>query len=186
LRVFETEFAEVIAFATDAHEGQVRKYVETPYIEHPLRVAKLLFDLGMSYEVVAAAILHDTVEDCDTTADDIFERFGQVVADLVFWVTDEEYPVDAKPNRKIRQEIARDRLAKAPIDAKNIKLSDMYDNTLSIVADDRHFAKVYLPEKKAILTNMQDCHPVLLKMATDACEQGLRFLEQYNLVQALK
>lgn len=74
---------EAIMFATKAHEGQVRKVSESAFIIHPLAVGCLLADAGESEAVVAAGMLHDTVEDTDVTLDDIRTKFGDEVAEIV-------------------------------------------------------------------------------------------------------
>lgn len=73
-------------FAADAHEGQKRSSGE-PYIVHPLAVATYLVDLGMDTDTICVALLHDVVEDTDSTLDDIRKKFGQDVAVLVDGVT---------------------------------------------------------------------------------------------------
>ncbi|SMF41365.1 RelA/SpoT family protein [Desulfovibrio gilichinskyi] len=73
-------------FSARAHEGQVRLSGE-PYLSHPLHVAKILADMRMDEPTVAAGLLHDTVEDTDTTIDDIADLFGEEVADIVDGVT---------------------------------------------------------------------------------------------------
>ncbi len=73
-------------FAREAHSGQCR-YSGEPYIMHPVAVARILFDLGMDYESVMAALLHDTVEDTETGIDNLRELFGDDVATLVDGVT---------------------------------------------------------------------------------------------------
>ncbi|WP_291328956.1 bifunctional (p)ppGpp synthetase/guanosine-3',5'-bis(diphosphate) 3'-pyrophosphohydrolase [Desulfovibrio sp. UCD-KL4C] len=73
-------------FSARAHEGQVRLSGE-PYLSHPLHVAKILADMRMDESTVAAGLLHDTVEDTDTTIDDIADLFGEEVADIVDGVT---------------------------------------------------------------------------------------------------
>ena len=60
-----------IEFATKAHEGQVRKYTGEPYIVHPLEVAEIVKTVEHTEEMLMAAVLHDTVEDTDTTIEDI-------------------------------------------------------------------------------------------------------------------
>lgn len=72
-----------IYFATQAHEGQVRKVTGTPFILHPLAVGCLLNDVGESEVTIAAGILHDIVEDTDKTLSDIREAFGPTVANIV-------------------------------------------------------------------------------------------------------
>ena len=76
----------VLEFAACAHHGQFRKSGE-PYITHPCAVAKILIDYGMDYETIAAALLHDVVEDTEMSREDITQRFGAVVAHLVDGVT---------------------------------------------------------------------------------------------------
>ena len=73
-----------IAFATKAHEGQVRKGTTRPFIQHPLEVGKIVAAMTEDEEVISAAILHDTIEDCeDVTEEMIREQFGERVAKLV-------------------------------------------------------------------------------------------------------
>ncbi|WP_409276087.1 HD domain-containing protein [Neobacillus sp. SCS-31] len=72
-----------LRFAAEAHEGQYRKGTKTPYITHPVAVGMLLLKHGYSEELVAAGILHDTVEDTDATLQDIEKRFGRKVAEVV-------------------------------------------------------------------------------------------------------
>lgn len=73
-----------IAFAVKAHEGQPRKGTEIPYIFHPLEVGMIVSRITDDAEVIAAAVLHDTVEDCESvTLDDIRRQFGDRVAEIV-------------------------------------------------------------------------------------------------------
>lgn len=74
---------EAIIFATKAHEGQLRKVSESPFIMHPLAVGCMLSDAGEDEDVVVAGILHDTVEDTAVTLAQIRETFGHAVAQLV-------------------------------------------------------------------------------------------------------
>src|SRR5690606_7999478 len=73
-------------FAERAHAGQCRASGE-PYVEHAFAVARILGDLTPDHEAIAAAILHDTVEDTPATLDDIRREFGERVARLVDGVT---------------------------------------------------------------------------------------------------
>jgi relA/spoT family protein len=75
-----------IHYATDKHDGQLRKSGE-PYITHPLQVAAMLVDWGMDIDSVIAGVLHDTVEDTDATLEEINELFGRDIAFLVDGVT---------------------------------------------------------------------------------------------------
>ena len=101
------------AFATTAHAGQVRKYVGEPYVEHPKRVAaRVARAQGLSEAAVVAALLHDVVEDTDTSLADIERAFGLEVATLVDALTDKYSPEDYPAlNRKQRKALEAERLA---------------------------------------------------------------------------
>jgi len=147
---------EVLAFATEAHSGQLRKYTGDDYIVHPIAVSELVKTHGGSQAQISAALLHDTVEDCDVTLDDIKQKFGTEIADLVYWLTDTSKPEDG--NRAIRKSIDAERLSNAPIEAQFVKVADLIDNTRSIVEFDPSFAKVYLKEKSILLSKMTKVH----------------------------
>ena len=68
--------------ARDAHEGQTRSSGE-PYIIHPVAVARILAEMRLDLETLQAALLHDVIEDCDVTKEDLEQQFGQAVAELV-------------------------------------------------------------------------------------------------------
>lgn len=72
-----------ILFAAKAHEGQVRKGTDIPYITHPYAVGMILMKYGCKEELVAAGLLHDTVEDTEVTIDEISEQFGEEAASIV-------------------------------------------------------------------------------------------------------
>lgn len=74
---------EAILFATDAHQGQVRKMTATPYILHPMEVASIIATITPNLETIAAGVLHDTVEDCQVDPRVIKEKFGARVSALV-------------------------------------------------------------------------------------------------------
>ena len=138
------------AFAAEAHGAQRRKYESAPYIVHLDRVAALLEEHGFDApSLLAAAYLHDVVEDTNVSMSDVLDAFGPEVAELVYWLTDAE-----QGNRRIRKVMAAWRLSRAPLEAKLIKLADLADNTPSIVERDPSFAKVYLAEKQRILNEM--------------------------------
>jgi len=155
------------AFATGAHErkGQVRKYTGEPYIEHPRAVVALVRSVPHDEAMLAAAWLHDTVEDTSATIADIEREFGHDVATLVGELTDVSLPSDG--NRKARKTIDRHHLAVASPRAKTIKLADLIDNSRSIVERDPDFAKIYLEEKRALLAVLSEGDPTLLNQARE-------------------
>jgi (p)ppGpp synthase/HD superfamily hydrolase len=77
-----------LVFAAERHRGQRREADDAAFLLHPLEVAQLLRGRGYSDEVVAAGVLHDSLEDTDTTAADLERHFGPVVAELVTAVTE--------------------------------------------------------------------------------------------------
>lgn len=137
------------AMATRAHAGQVRKYTGEPYIVHPEEVARIVADAGLPAAAVAAAWLHDVIEDCEVTAEEIATEVSPEVAELVQQLTDVSRPADG--NRRIRKRLDRDRLAKASPVAQSIKLADLISNTPSIAEHDPEFARVWLREKRELL-----------------------------------
>jgi len=137
-------------FAEKAHGHQMRKYEGTPFIAHLDRVAALLKDHGYDGPAIqAAAYLHDTLEDTQTSLKQLIDEFGPEVAELVYWLSDLE-----PGTRKMRKRMSTWRLSRAPLEAKLIKLADLADNTPSIVEHDPDFARVYVAEKKNILDEM--------------------------------
>lgn len=144
---------EALTFAAHAHETQVRKYTGEPYIYHPIDVATRLHDAlngGATDEMLAAALLHDVVEDCEVTFTEVRRRFGDITAHLVMCLTD--LVTKEQGNRETRKFMEAMRISHAPISAQVIKICDMMSNTASIVAHDPDFARVYLREKERALS----------------------------------
>lgn len=143
------------AVAQLTHEGQKRKYTGEPYYTHVESVANRVAKINDDPELIAAALLHDTVEDSNVTVDEIGEIFGLRVAEIVYDLTDhftkENYP---NLNRKKRKALEAKRLGTVSEDAKLIKLCDLADNTSSIIKHDPGFARIYLKEKSAVLKAM--------------------------------
>jgi len=152
-----------IEFATKAHEGQVRKYTGEPYIVHPLEVAEIVKTVEHTEEMLMAAVLHDTVEDTDTTIEDIEREFGSVVAQLVEELTDVSKPEDG--NRAFRKALDREHLAQASAQGQTIKVADLISNAASITEHDPNFAKVYMKEKALLLQVFDKADKNLLEKA---------------------
>lgn len=138
-------------FATAAHHaaGNARKYTGEPYINHPTAVVLLVAGVPHTPEMIAAAWLHDTVEDTKVPIQLIAREFGDKIADLVYWLTDKSTREDG--NRAARKAIDRLHIAQASPEAKTIKLADLLDNTASIIERDPGFAKVYMAEQAELL-----------------------------------
>jgi (p)ppGpp synthase/HD superfamily hydrolase len=154
-----------LAFATDAHASidQRRKYTGDPYIVHPISVATIVASTGGSPEMVAAAYLHDVVEDTPVTLAEIESEFGPAVASLVEQLTDVSVLSDG--NRAVRKEIDRQHSARATPEGQTIKLADLIDNSDTITRYDPGFAVRYMREKRALLEVMVDGNPALRERA---------------------
>lgn len=158
------------AHAKVMHGGQERKYTGEPYFNHVRNVAKILEDHGFDEVVVAAAYLHDTVEDTEATEEQLKLNFGFSITKLVMEVTDVSKPEDG--NRELRKAKDRVHLSKSSPDGASIKLADIIDNTRDIVANDHKFAKTYLREKDELLSVLQHGDPRLWNLAKRTVEEG--------------
>ncbi len=121
------------AFAARAHRHQLRKDGRTPYYSHCVRVAMTVaLKFGCTNDrVLAAALLHDTIEDTDTDYDNLLKRFGPEVADLVAAMTKDMRLVESQ-----REPAYDAQLADGPWEARMIKLADVYDNLTDAESDD--------------------------------------------------
>ncbi|MHC5004172.1 MAG: HD domain-containing protein [Planctomycetota bacterium] len=112
------------SFAARAHGTQLRKDGRTPYYAHAARVGLTVAAMGFTDPaILAAALLHDTIEDTPADYDDIAETFGADVADLVACLTK-----DHRRTEPEREPAYDDQLASGPWQARLIKLADVYDN----------------------------------------------------------
>lgn len=151
-------------FAETKHAAQKRKYTGEPYFNHLLQVATLVEAFGGTDEQIAAAFLHDVVEDQGVPLATIGEVFGAEVMGLVDDLTDPSKPHDG--NRAARKAIDLAHTASASPAAKSIKLADLISNTMSIGRYDQNFAKVYLAEKTKALEVLTDADiPALWDLA---------------------
>lgn len=164
------------AFAERAHglADQRRKYTGRPYIEHPRAVAEHLRELGFCDAVLAAALLHDVVEDTVVIIDEVRAEFGDRIAGWVAAMTD--LPVLQGLNRRERKRRDLARLADADDEVHSIKLADLINNTSSIVAHDPDWAPLYLREKQAAIAVLTRGHPRLIEEAKHSIESGFQHL----------
>ncbi len=124
---------DAIHFATECHAGQTRKGTNIPYVLHPLEVLQILYSMRADTELLIAGVLHDTVEDTDTTLEEIRERFGNDVADLV--ASNSE---DKSKTWEERKQHTIDTLSSAPHRVKQLILADKLANLRSIAYDFRN------------------------------------------------
>jgi (p)ppGpp synthase/HD superfamily hydrolase len=122
---------QAIEFAAKAHRSQYRKGTDIPYISHPYGVGMLLLMAGCKEEVIIAGILHDTLEDTDTTEQDILNHFGPEVLMIVKGCTE--------PNKEesweVRKKHTHEFLMNAPLSIRQVACADKIHNLRSIKAD---------------------------------------------------
>ena len=159
----ENVVAKALDFATKAHGEQVRKYTGEPYTNHLVEVMNIVRTVKSDDSMLAAALLHDTIEDTSVTEADVKKEFGDRIAQLVVELTDISKPEDG--NRATRKAMDRDKLAKVSDDAQTIKLADLISNGKDIAINDPKFAKVFLNEKRQLLEVLDRGDPALMKKA---------------------
>ncbi len=118
-------------FAIKAHEGQFRKGTRRPYIVHPLEVAEIVRKITQDEEVICAALLHDTIEDCKGVTEEVIkEQFGERIAKIV--VAESE---DKSKTWIERKSATIERIRKAPYEVQVICLADKLSNLRDIDRD---------------------------------------------------
>lgn len=125
-------FDKAVAFATKAHSGTERRGKGYPYIIHPMEAASIVASITNDQEMLAAAILHDTVEDTDVTIEQLGEMFGERVAQLV---DNETAPIPDNAPWRTRKEAQIEQLKAAPFDSKVVAIGDKLSNLRAIAAD---------------------------------------------------
>ena len=153
-------------FAQWAHASidHRRKYTNEPYIVHPAEVAHIVSSVKHTPEMLAAAWLHDTVEDVPgITIELIRGKFGDAVGQLVYELTDRS--TKEMGTREERKAFDRLNLWRASPSAKTVKLADLISNTRSIITHDQNFARVYVREKALLLCVLTDGDATLLGQA---------------------
>lgn len=165
-------------YASKAHASidQRRKYTNDPYIVHPQAVANIVSSVPHTEEMLAAAWLHDTVEDTPTTINDIVQHFGNDVAELVAMLTN--VSDDAQESRIQKKNLDRQHSARANASAKTIKLADLIDNLRSLVTHDPDFAKTYLVEKRLLLAVLKEGDATLWRQAEHIIKESLQRLSR--------
>lgn len=169
-------------YADAAHGTQMRKYTPDRYIVHPVRVMESCAAYTNDLPVLAAALLHDVLEDTPVTEAEMHQFLVSVMSaqdaaktlQLVVELTDvyikANYP---QWNRKKRKEEERERIRKTSPGAQTIKYADILDNCSEIVAHDPDFARVFLRECKKILTVIPNGHAALYQKAKDTLQKAI-------------
>jgi guanosine-3',5'-bis(diphosphate) 3'-pyrophosphohydrolase len=160
----------IIKFTDNAHGEQKRKYTDERYIVHPIRVMQTCQQYSHDPALLAAALLHDVLEDTPVTESEIrsfltvhlsgndINRALQFVIELTDVYIKKKFP---RMNRQIRKEKEADRLSRVSSEAQTIKYADIMDNSVNIVLHDKDFGIRYLKESQRFLDVMRKGHPVL-------------------------
>jgi hypothetical protein len=175
--IMSTLTAKARDYAINAHAriNHRRKYTFQPYDVHLKAVADLVAMVSADEEIIAAAWLHDTVEDTPATFEDIEREFGYPVRRLVMELTDVSIPGDG--NRATRKEIDRDHTAMASCRAKTIKLADLIDNCQDICRNDPKFGIIFLQEMVDLLAVLHEGEQRLYRKAQKTAELSARKLK---------
>jgi (p)ppGpp synthase/HD superfamily hydrolase len=137
--------------AIELHHGQTRRYNGRPYIEHPMRVAGYVTLMpGVTAIEIAAAWLHDTLEDCDVTEKQLYEEFPIDVVNLVKDLTNPSKGHKGLP-RERRKAMDREHLAGVSRWAKIIKLIDRMDNVRDMSGAEPDFKWLYATETRRLI-----------------------------------
>lgn len=125
-----------IVFAVKAHANTERRGKGFPYIVHPMEAMEIVATMTTDQELLAAAALHDVVEDTDVTVEEIRKEFGERIAELVDAESDKfEAGKSEEETWHARKQAAIDRLAAASHDAKMVALGDKLSNMRAIARD---------------------------------------------------
>jgi guanosine-3',5'-bis(diphosphate) 3'-pyrophosphohydrolase len=170
-------------FADEAHGDQKRKYTPERYIVHPVRVMEICGRYTTALAVLAAALLHDVLEDTNVGQKEM-QRFLETIIPkedalqttaLVVELTD-IYTKAAYPrwNRKKRKRKEAERIETTSADSQTVKYADIIDNCKEIVEHDPDFAGVFLQECRSLLQLMQNGNKELRKEAVAIVDECLQ------------
>ena len=124
------------AFALHAHQGQVRKQTDIPYIMHPLEAAVTAQALTDDHEIIAAAVLHDVIEDTDCTKEELEEEFGERIASVVNEVSENKMEhLPSEETWKQRKQETVSRLKASGLPVKTVVLCDKLSNIRAVHRD---------------------------------------------------
>ena len=154
-----------LAFSAEKHTKQRRKDIEeSPYINHPIALANILAQRWVIDEnVLCAAILHDTLEDTETTADELRKHFGEKITSIVLEVSD-----DKNLDKEVRKQLQIDHAASISQEAKLVKLADKIANITDIINTppinwSKERKQDYFAWAKAVVNNLRGVHQGLEK-----------------------
>jgi GTP pyrophosphokinase len=164
----KSNIRKAVEFMITAHDGQFRKFNGQEYAWHPAAVAKIVRNVKSSKnkdKICIAALLHDTVEDCDVTLDDIRVQFGEMVSSIVYELTSD----DDKVKEMGKANYLLNKMLRMTSYALVIKLADRLHNCSDLANGSQKFRDKYVKETRFILDGLNsrylsDTHKKLMKM----------------------
>ncbi len=175
-----SKLLEAASFSAKKHRFQTRKGAASePYINHPLEVANILAGIGnvTDHEILIAAILHDTIEDTETTAEELTELFGERVCSIVLEVTDDKSL--PKAERKLKQIEHAPHISDG---AKQVKLADKISNITDVLENPPHdWSKErrveYVSWGQKVVAGLRGVNPALDRHFDDLAARAKAILE---------
>ena len=160
---------DALRFAIKAHGTQRRKYSGEPYVTHLIEVSKILEEYNHTPDMIAAALLHDVVEDCNVTMDELCNNFGPKIGMYVHYCTNVSAKQDG--NRAFRKKMDADHFALGPPESQTIKCADFISNCNNILKHNLEFFHSAFKHEKAYMLN------ILTKADPDLRQRCLQMLE---------
>jgi (p)ppGpp synthase/HD superfamily hydrolase len=158
-------------FAKAKHAGQKRKNSNLDYFTHPKYVARIVEQIISNEKLVSVALLHDVLEDTDTTYDELVDIFGEEIAGLVYELTNK---TEERNGRK-KKDYILDKMAKMSNEALLVKLADRLHNVL-FLGKDGHDADDF------IIYYYTNTDFILKKLKSARFSQGLEFTEEHKVL----
>lgn len=179
-----SKLLKAISKAAVWHDTQYRKFNKQPYIVHPLDVLDKLnetikyWDLEIPNKILLdmqiAACLHDVIEDCGVTCEQIAGEFGKGAADIVVGLTDTSKA--SGKNRKERKVMDFNRMNSQPFEVQLVKYCDIKSNIKDVVTEDPSFAKTLLSEKLVYVDCLTQIPDYLVHVLKSEIEEKLEIL----------
>lgn len=161
-----------ISFASKKHEGMFRKGDNQPYIFHPIEVLSIASKISNDENVLAAAVLHDTLEDTDTTKEELVKEFGEHIANLVDDESENKRGnLNKKATWKVRKEEAIEKLKNSKnVESKIVCLADKISNL-------RSFLYLYFKEGDDMWNNFNTSDPLMHYWYYNSLKEAFKELE---------
>lgn len=164
-RAYSSDYSAALGFASEAHARQVRKIGGEPYIAHLLRVSALVWEMGGTEEMAIAALLHDAIEDVGVDVGTIADKFGSVVASIVWACT----ATEKRPPSLFESELPYQAL-----EIEMVKLADNLDNArccVRLLGQPEHADFVQKQAQKYRMLHLSfDTHDTLFVHVSELCK----------------